>query len=985
MTAAGADPHASAVAVIGMAGRFPGARSIGELWRNLLAGEESLTRLTQEQLASAGVAPAVSGDRDYVPVRGVLEDAYGFDAGLFGYSAREAQLLDPQQRLLLELAWEALEESGYGGVHGNVGVFVGTSASSYLLEHLADDPSARDDIELLQLRLGNDQDHAATRIAYKLDLHGPAVTVQTTCSTSLVAVHQACRTLMYGDCDMALAGGASIQFPQHRGHLYSPNGIFSADGHCRPFDRDARGFVYSAGGALVVLKRADRALADGDMIHALILGSAVNNDGARKVGYTAPSAQGQREVILAALRTAGVDASSIGYVEAHGTGTEIGDGIEVGALAEAYQEHTSATGYCGIGSLKANIGHLDAAAGVVGLVKAVLTVREGVVPPSINCLTPNPDIPWAQTPFSVEDRVRSWEAAPRRAAVSAFGLGGTNAHAIVEQPPPRAARSPEPQGPEPRSTGESELIIVSAASPTAVQELGQAISGRLGEERGPSLADAGFTLRSGRKHLRWRIAVTAKDAAECGLRLRDARPREVTRPPTVVFLFPGQGSQHAGMAKSLYGRLDAFRSAVDECAKLLHAETGLDLLPLLLSPDDASEQALRRTSLSQPALFAVEYALARQLGSWGIRPKVMLGHSIGEYTAACLSGAMTLPDAVRLVAARGRIMEAAPRGGMLSILASAETVTALLPAEVSVAAVNAPEATVVAGPNDALDRFAALLAERSITAKRLRVSHAFHSAAMDAVLPEFHRLASAIPYERARTRVVSNVSGEAIGRFSADYLTEHLRQPVQFSRGVMKVMQMPNPVFVEVGPGRALSSFVTAHEDDGAVRVCSALPGGDSAAAYEALLGVAGELWCGGVDVEWSALGDGRRTELPPYPFQHRTYRLTAESPRPEPASVTPAPVAPATTPAPTQPDLASQLREYWRRLLGAAEIRPSDSFFALGGNSLMAVRLVSLLRRELNVELSLNDVLRFPDFDHQLELVKARHSPEQAKKGDSV
>ncbi|GAA3379466.1 hypothetical protein GCM10020367_63110 [Streptomyces sannanensis] len=955
---------ASAVAVIGMAGRFPGARNISELWRNLLAGRESLTRLSAAELESAGVPAALRNDPDYVPVRGLLDAPYDFDADLFGYSPKEAQLTDPQQRLLLECAWEALDDAGYGGARGSTGVFVGTSFNSYLLQHIANEPSARDDIDFLQLMLGNDKDHAATRISYKLDLHGPAVTVQTACSTSLVAVHQACRELLSGDCDMAIAGGASLQFPQSTGYLYSPNGIFSPDGHCRPFDRDAHGTVVGAGAALVVLKRADRALADGDMIHALIRGSAVNNDGARKAGYTAPSAQGQREVILAALRAARVDPSSIGYVEAHGTGTELGDGIEIGALTEAYQQYTAATGFCGIGSVKANLGHLDAAAGVTGLIKAVLAVREGMVPPSINCTTPNPEIPWAETPFFVETRTRTWEAAPRRAAVSAFGMGGTNAHVIVEQPPSRPAPGDAPEG-----GGRAELVVVSAASRVAARELGDAISHCLAEERGPRLSDAAFTLQTGRKHLRWRVAVTASDPAECGRRLSEAQPREVTRPPTVAFLFPGQGSQYAGMAKELYAHRGAFSSALDECVQLLHKETGLDLLPLLLEEGAASHAALHRTSTAQPALFAVEYALAKQLEHWGIRPKVMLGHSIGEYTAACLSRAINLPDALRLVAARGRIMEAMPSGAMLSVLAAQDTVAALLPVSLSVAAVNAPEATVVAGPEGAIELFAALLAERSIPAKRLRVSHAFHSAAMDAALPEFHRLASAVSYGKARTKVVSNLSGKTVQGFSADYLTEHLRHPVQFSRGVTTVMQMPNPVFVEVGPGRSLSSFVLAHNRDGAVRVCSPMSANGSADAYETLLTTVGELWCSGVKVDWHSIGTGRRTMLPPYPFQRGSYQL--DDKRPCLGEAGPAAAAPASM----ESDLASLLRELWRRLLGAAEVRPNDDFFALGGNSLLAVRLVALLRRELGVTISLDDVLASPGFQGQLELVRRRRS----------
>ncbi|MFG2605962.1 type I polyketide synthase [Streptomyces sp. NPDC048514] len=992
------------VAVVGLAGRFPGADGIAGLWAGLLAGKESLTRLGDDELEAAGVPAADRTHPDYVPVRGVLDGVGLFDAELFGYSAREAELIDPQQRLLLECAWEALDEAGHGGFEGRAGVFAGTSPNTYLLRHVLAGPRDRDPAEALQVLLGNEKDHAATRIAYKLRLTGPALTVQTACSTSLVAVHLACQSLLRGECDLALAGGASVQLPQESGYLYSRHGILSPDGRCRPFDRDARGTVVGGGVGLVVLRRLDDALADGDHVHAVIRASAVNNDGARKIGYTAPSVTGQAEVVREALRAAQVDAATIGYVEAHGTGTELGDGIEVAALTEAFREFTGESGYCALGSVKANLGHLDAAAGVTGLVKAVLAVREGLIPPSINCVEPNPEIDWANTPFYVNTSLTEWPdgTAPRRAGVSAFGLGGTNAHVIVEQAPPAEPRRAPDAGPL--------LMVASAHTEQALRSVTRSLSAHVASAPAVEAADTCHTLRTGRAALPWRATAVAAGAAELGERIVRAVPRRAARGAGLGFLFPGQGAQYPGMAAGLHRALPGFREVFDECCELL-ADTGRELRSLLLGPGDGDSAALLRTTrLAQPALFVTEYALARQLQDWGLRPRMLLGHSVGEYTAACLASAVELPDALRLVAVRGRLMDALPAGSMLAVLAAERTVAPLLSGTLSIAAVNGAQAVVVAGTSAEVAEFAAVLAARGIGARPLRVSHAFHSRLMEPCLAEFHRAASSLTYRSPRLRVVSNLTGDLVREFSADYWTEHLRSTVRFSDGLDRMLAMSDPVLLEVGPGRSLTSMVRSHESGAKACAVATMPrGGDREDPRATLVAAIGEAWSAGVAVDWRAFdpAPAGKVSLPAYPFERRRHWIDSAPP---PGASGPAATqragdgtsgagsgdeaghgtsgagsgdeAGAGVSGPGAGDQAGHdvsgpgndggveaaVRAVWQRLLGPVPILPDSDFFGLGADSLLSVRLIGLLHREHGVEMSLRDVLERPTFSAQVE-----------------
>ncbi|MFP5284748.1 MAG: beta-ketoacyl synthase N-terminal-like domain-containing protein, partial [Thermoanaerobaculia bacterium] len=761
------------VAVIGMAGRFPGTRDLDELWRNLRGGVESIRFFTDEELFAAGVHPELLADPAYVKARGVLEGADLFDAGLFEMTPREAQILDPQQRLFLECAWQALEHAGYGGPRwrGEVGVFAGASENTYVHQVLAD-PTLLGAVGRYSVSLANNPDYLSTRAAYKLDLQGPGLSVQTACSTSLVAVHLACRALLQGECDLALAGGASVRVPEQAGYLHEEGGIASPDGHTRAFDARAAGTVRSSGVGAVVLKRLEDALAAGDTVHAVILGSAVNNDGGCKVGFTAPAVEGQARVIKKAHLAAGIDPGTIGYVEAHGTGTALGDPVEIAGLTEAFRAGGArGTGFCALGSVKTNLGHTDAAAGIAGLLKTVLALEHGEIPPSLHFESPNPAIDFASSPFRVASELAEWRSGgPRRAGVSSFGIGGTNAHVVLEEaPPPAPALAGRP----------AQLLVLSAATPSALDQATANLAERLETLPDEELADAAWTLQAGRKALRCRRIAACRDPREGAELLRSGDPAGAParivppEPLSVAFLVPGQGAQHAGMAAEVYAEEPVFREALDEALEILRPELELDL-----------REDLDETALAQPALFAVEHALARLWMSWGVKPEAMLGHSVGEYVAACLAGVFSLEDALRLVAARGRLMQEQPPGAMLAVPLSESEI--VLSGSLSLAAVNAPRACVVSGTAEDVRAFRERLGE-GVDCRLLHTSHAFHSSMMDPVLEPFTWLLRGMELRPPRIPFVSNRTGAWITADEAvnpGYWADHLRHTVRFADGL---------------------------------------------------------------------------------------------------------------------------------------------------------------------------------------------------------
>jgi non-ribosomal peptide synthase protein (TIGR01720 family) len=877
------------VAVVGLSGRFPGAPSVEALWRNLRDGVESISFFDADELAAAGVPTALLANPAYVRARGTISNLELFDAEFFGFSPREAEILDPQQRLFLECCWEALEQAAcdperYGGW---VGVFAGVGTSSYYLRHLSPSPDLLEAVGRFQVSLGNDKDFLAPRVSYKLNLKGPSLTVQTACSTSLVAIHLACQSLLRGECDMALAGGVSIGLPQVGGYLYQPGGILSPDGHCRAFDASGHGCVGGSGVGVVALKRLEDALADGDFIHAVIKGSAVNNDGAAKLGFTAPQIDGQAKVIHSAHLMAEVEPETISYVEAHGTATELGDPIEVAGLTQAFRMATAKEGFCALGSVKTNVGHLDAAAGVTGFIKTVLALAHRQLPPSLHFERANPEIDFARTPFYVNTHLTPWTAqGPLRAGVSSFGIGGTNAHVVVEEAPPRE---------ESGASRSWQVLVLSAKSPEALARVGANLAEHLVAHPDLALADVAHTLQVGRAELPYRQALVCRDAGDAVAALADPVDQSTvgreTRRRSVAFLFPGQGAQHVRMAAGLYETEERFRREVDACAGLLRPLLGLDLRqvidPATERTADASGQ-LRQTALAQPALFVVEYALAQLWMSWGIRPAAMLGHSLGEYTAACLAGVFSLETALRLVAVRGRLMQARPGGSMLAVSLPAEELASLLDSRLSLAAVNGPSLSVAAGPDDAILALRSRLEEGGVGCRPLHTSHAFHSAAMEPVVAAFTTEVAKVDLRPPRLPFLSNVTGDWITAEEATspaYWGRQLRDTVRFGDGLRRLLRDAR-VLLEVGPGSTLTALTSRHPDrDASVpAIASCRHPRDADPDDARLLAALGQLWAAGVEVDWPAFAADerrRRVPLPTYPFARRRYWIEPQAPGP--------------------------------------------------------------------------------------------------------
>ncbi|WP_394823561.1 SDR family NAD(P)-dependent oxidoreductase [Pendulispora albinea] len=901
------DPSASdfAVAVVGMAGRFPGASDVDAFWRNLREGKESITFFSDDELLARGVRPATMAAPGFVKASAVLDDIARFDAALFGYPPREAELLDPQHRILLECGWAALEHAGYDSTRypGSIGVFAGTSISSYLLFNLMTYPEMASSGDEFSLMVANDKDFAATRLAYHLNLRGPGVDVQTGCSTSLVAVHLACQTLLGFQCDMALAGGVSVHVPQRAGYLHQEGGITSPDGHCRAFDERGRGTIFGSGVGLVVLKRLEDALAERDTIYAVIKGSAINNDGAVKVGFTAPGVAGQAEVIARAHAMAGVSPDTIGYVEAHGTATQLGDPVEVAALTQAFAAGTRRGQFCALGSAKTNIGHLDTAAGIAGLIKTIQALRHRELPPSLHFERPNPQIDFASSPFYVNTALAPWPEgpAPRRAGVSSFGIGGTNAHVVLEQAPSVRARG----GARPW-----QILPLSAKTETALDALTAALSAHLGEQSAPlreppaplrepaaqELADVAFTLQQGRRALERRRFVVARDRSEAirGLNDPDARSTltavRPTRTPSLAFMFAGSDAVHSNMGRGLYASEPAFRHHVDRCSAIVERLLGVDLRDLMYPSTSGEEDAARRLmrpSLGQSALFAVQSATAELWRARGIRPEAVIGHSVGEYAAAWASGVVSLEDVVSLVVRRGQLFEHLPQGSMLGVPLSEDEARAMAGDRLCVAAINGPGHTVLAGSTEAVEAMMADLERREIEFRHIQVNVAFHSRLVEPVLERFHELAAAVAWSPPAMLCVSTVTGTWLTPAEATdpaYWVRHLRNTVRFADGVQLLLEDPHRLLLEVGPGRTLTALakLTARGPRARTVLASMRHPLDQADDEEIFARATGKLWLAGFDLDWSAVHEGEspgRVPLPTYPFEGRKHWIAPQEP----------------------------------------------------------------------------------------------------------
>ncbi|MGV9883866.1 SDR family NAD(P)-dependent oxidoreductase [Streptomyces sp. NPDC003006] len=884
--ATGADRDESAtpegVAIIGMAGRFPGARDLAEFWENLRNGVESVVRYGDDDLIAAGVSPDVFQQPHYVRSGPSFEGMDLFDAEFFGCTAREAKIMDPQHRLFLETAWAALEDAGYdpAAYDGTVGVFGGAGSSAYIGNVLSN-MDAGEAIRGENVGLGNELAFLTMRVSYKLDLKGPSYPVQTACSSSLVALHTACQSLLNYECDMALSGGVSYKVPEKTGYAYQEGGFLSPDGRVRPFDAEARGTVFGNGVGTVVLKRLADAVADGDTVYAVIKGTAVNNDGAVKASFSAPSSNGQAAVITEALVMAGVEPSSVDYVEAHGSGTLIGDSIEVQALSRVF---TGEPGAWRLGSVKSNVGHLDAAAGMAGLLKTVLALHHEQLPPSLNFTEGNKDIDFAHGPFQVHTELTPWPRTQqcRRAGVSAFGFGGTNAHVVLEEAP----TAPEPAA----SSHGSQLLVLSARSAEALDQASDRLAAFLRRER-PVLADAAFTLARGRRAFAHRRIVCGPDTDAVADALASRDPARVTtghvsqESPHVALLFSGQGAQYPGMARELYESEPTFRYAVDTCAQILEPLMGgKDIRKVLLADGGTDAALLAETRWAQPCLFSVEYAVAELWRSWGVRPSYLLGHSVGEWAAACVSGVFGLADALRLVALRGELMQGCAEGAMLGVIAERAEVEGELPPGVSLAAHNGPRDCVVSGSVDAVEKFAVRAEERGWVTRPLEVTRAFHSELMGPVVEEFTAAVAAAECHDPAIPFVSNVTGDWITPDEARdpaYWGRQILHPVEFASGVRELAARGATVLLEAGPGQTLAGLARRTlEAAGAqnVTVTASLPHRrDPRGADETMRRTLGQLWLHGVAPDWAGYfgpEERRRISLPTYPFARSRYWL---------------------------------------------------------------------------------------------------------------
>lgn len=1004
------DTQNNDIAIIGMAGRFPDAHNIEQYWENLKTGLCSIQHYSDETLLEAGVDRETLVRENYIKAGVRLEDMDLFDAGFFNMTPRDAEMMDPQQRFLLECSVEALESAGYPNEQyaGKIGVFVGKDSSRYLIYHLLPNRDLIETMGMMAVMNVNEKDYAATQISYKLNLTGPSLNINTACSTSLVAIHQACKSLLSDECKVALAGGVSIDITQPAGYLYKEGFIASQDGYCRAFSEDAKGTVGGSGVGLVVLKRLSQAQADGDTLHAVIKGSAINNDGSAKVGYTAPSVNGQAGVIVAAQAAAGVDADSIQYIEAHGTGTKLGDPIEIAALKKAFGKGSRRVLPCALGSVKTNMGHLDAAAGVAGLIKTVESLKHQQMLPSLHFSRPNPEIDFDNSPFFVNTELRDWNKGemPRRAGVSSFGVGGTNAHVVLEEAPERDVLP---------NTHAYQLLPLSAKTPAALIEMAQHLTTYLQQHKTLRLEDVAYTLQLGRNEYAYRsywVSRTAPPVFEVSQAASlSIVKKDESQTCAVAFLFPGQGVQRLNMGRMLYRSSSVYRNAFDACAVHLKTQMGHDIRDLVYPgwrrdvalPDHATSiteaaatALLNQTAMTQPILFSVAYALAKFWNSLSVQPQAMMGHSLGEYVAACLAGVFSLEDGLSMVAERGRLIQNLEAGGMLAVSMNATDLKPMLKdSACELAAINGPQQCVVSGASVAIERFAAYLQTRKISSRRLNATHAFHSVMMEPVLAAYQEYISQFALHTPSLRFISTVSGDWITVTEATspaYWARHIRETVNFEKGVQTLLSKKAYVLLELGPDHTLSAmlrhtvtsreqiipsfgFGTVHQDE-----------------HQAILNTVGRLWQTGVDIRWLAMHENekrRRVSLPAYAFQRQRYWIervlwdsdqqilknghrahirtknhSMEADMMPQASYYQRPDLKTIYIAPRN-EMEKRLTIVWQSFLGEVNIGIDDNFFELGGDSLLATQVIVRVKEISGIELPIGKLFEFATIRH--------------------
>ncbi|MEN6352916.1 MAG: beta-ketoacyl synthase N-terminal-like domain-containing protein, partial [Bacteroidales bacterium] len=963
------------IAVIGMACRFPGASNIEEYWNNLILGKETLTHFTDEELANSEPDfENIKDNPDYVKVRGVLNNIDKFDASFFGMTPKEAAMTDPQQRIWLETAWEALEDAGCDPInyHGAIGLFAGGTMSSYLINNILSDPKKYQDImrtgstDLTQIMIGNDISYMPTKTAYNFNLRGPAVFVQTACSTSLVAITQACQSLYSFESDMCLAGGVCIYVPQEKGYIYQEGAIPSPDGKCRPFDAQAKGTVGGNGVGVVILKRYDDAIRDNDTIYALVSGWALNNDGSNKVSFMAPSVEGQAEVIMMAQSFAEVTPEEICYVEAHGTATKLGDPIEMAALTKAFSAKTKMKQFCGIGSVKSNIGHTDSAAGVASFIKICLAAYYKKIPASLHYTEPNPNIDFENSPFYVQKELKEWtDKRPLIMGVSSFGIGGTNAHVIVEQPPLREKVS--------GSTAEwPELIVLSAKSEYSLDKRKQDLVEFLRTKPDLNIHDVAYTLGTGRNHMLYRSSIVASgieeiisDKQTC---IDGKKDKLVSK---IAFMFPGQGAQYVGMGSDLYKTNENFRKILDECFRIVKDETDEDLKTILFSSinKEDADRKLAGTEMTQPALFIIEYALVKVLEQMDIKPDYLIGHSIGEYVAACVAGVFDMKTALKIVIKRGQLMGKMPNGSMMAVRTTIDKLQSISDSYFEIAADNASESCTISFKTNDNEKVKELLDKNGIQYIPLNTSHAFHSAAFDPILSEFAGYVNQFNLKTPELSFISCLTGDFITSeqaTSGTYWAKQLRNTVHFRQGVSKIAENGGTVFLEVGPNTHLSSLIRQSKDiTNKKLIISTLGKSDNIDERYKFISALGNLYNVGININFSVLTESskpRKVHLPSYPFERKRHwieyklshiiedrnTLVQKSSNDTVPIVSDSSSEETIKTAGVSDKTAEKITNIWESLIGSDEIGPDDDFYEIGGHSLLALQIITRIKEEL-------------------------------------
>lgn len=971
-------------AIIGMSARMPGAANLNEFWNNLVEGKESIRFFTSEELDPTLDASETSA-LNYVAARGIIENADQFDARFFAVPPKEAELIDPQQRIVLELAWTALEDAGIvpGADSHTIGIWAGTYATSYYINNVLSNPDIVAERGEFQVALYNEKDYIATRVAHKLNLTGPAINVNTACSTSAVALIEACQSLQLGYCDVALAGGVSIHFPQNSGHLHQAGSIFSPDGHCRPFDADAGGTLFCDGAGLVVVKRLEDAVSAGDRIYAVVKGFGINNDGGEKASFSAPSITGQAGAIAMAHHSAGITPDSVSYIETHGTATPVGDPIEVAALSTVFDAATSQRQFCAIGSVKSNIGHTVSAAGVAGIIKTALSLYHEVIPATLHYKQPNPQIDFASSPFFVCDKLKEWPRhdQPRRAGVSSFGVGGTNAHIVLEEAPSIVA-------PESANGLPIHLLPVSAQTEGALGAAVEQLANHLNQNPQLDLNDVCFTLQTGRKPLSHRAMIVADTLADAATILSNRKaPRFSQRKADatareIVFMFPGQGSQYVRMGQNLYEQNETFRVNFDACCDMLVPLIGRDLRHVMFPPDDQVDQAneiLKATQFTQPALFALGYSLAQVWLSWGFQPVALMGHSIGEFVAACVAGVFSLTDGLKMIAERGAAMQALPGGSMMSVRLSGAEVAPLLWGEMAIGSFNGPSLCVVSGPTGQVAELQKQLEAKDVVCRHLHTSHAFHSPMMESIVNPYSKFVGKFKLSAPSIPILSTVTGEWMTdeqATSPDYWAAHLRQPVRFSDAVTRAWsEDPTRILIELGPRKTLATLAKQHAADpqNQIALATLSDTSDDNAEWYSMLNAVGQLWLAGTEIDWKKISgnSGRTVSLPTYPFQRKRFFV-------EPGNLNRAavPVAPASPnmsvtnshlPHKTRsfqmsrlPNIVSAINQVFEDTSGLdlSEFDPGMTFFEMGLDSLVLTQTATALKKEFEVPVTFRQLL---------------------------